>query len=187
MRSLKIILGLFIFIILIASATYAQKQFTHTVTAENKYCNATCSIMDVPELNDNPSAIILVIPSVENGRNLNPHPVGVFYVPFSKKWSITNTDGTAIAEGAKFDVQYDPRPDSINLFMLFPNEGRFRVLITPVSMLIQVHKSDFPRPGLRGVRTLTQTKLELSTSLQLANGVSQMSTTLRFVLIPLSI
>lgn len=120
MKPVKIISGLFILIILTASATYAQQQFTHTVTAKNKYCNATCSIMDVRELNDNPAAVILVTPSPENARNLNPHPVGVYYVPSLKKWSITNTDGTAIVEGAEFNVEYYARPDANQIVYVVP-------------------------------------------------------------------
>jgi hypothetical protein len=38
-----------ILIALSASAGYAQQQFTQTVTAQNKNCNAGCSVIDVPE------------------------------------------------------------------------------------------------------------------------------------------
>ncbi len=123
MKSLKIISWLFVLFIPTASAAYAQQQFTHTVTAKNKYCNSTCSIMDVPELNDNPLAVLLVTPEVKNGRSLNPHPIGVYYVPFSKKWSIINTDATAIAEGAIFNIQYYPKPDSNQFVYVVPQRG----------------------------------------------------------------
>lgn len=122
MKSLKIISWLFVLFIPAAPAAYAQQQFTHTVTAKNKYCNATCSVMDVPELNDNPLAVILVTPLTENSRNLNTHPVGVYYVPFLKKWSVINTDATAIAEGAIFDIQYYPKPNSNQFVYVVPQK-----------------------------------------------------------------
>lgn len=131
MKSSKIILGLFILIILNVLPAYAQKQFTHTVTAKNKYCNATCSIIDVPGLNDNPGAILLVTPSAENGGKSNSHPVGVFYVPSLKKWSITTTDGTAITEGAKFNVKPYPTPDSNQFVYVVPPRGTVPCLDHP--------------------------------------------------------
>ena len=105
MNTLKIIPVLIILIILTASATFAQQQFTHTVTAANKYCNSTCSLMDIPALNNNAAAIIIVTPILVNGANPNPHPVGAYFVD-GKKWSITNADNATIADGAKFNVQY---------------------------------------------------------------------------------
>jgi hypothetical protein len=45
-----------------------------------------------------------------NGVNLNPHPIGVYYI--NNKWSIFNTDQKSIPEGAKFTVQYFAKPDS---------------------------------------------------------------------------
>jgi len=122
MSALKSILRLFVLFLLTASAAYAQQQFTHTVTAKNKYCNSACSMLDVAELNDNPSAVILVTPNVENSRNLNPRPIGVYYVPSSQKWSITTTDGTAIAEGASFDIVYYLKPDSNQFVFVIPQK-----------------------------------------------------------------
>lgn len=114
--------------VLTAACSYAQQQFTHTVTELNKNCNANCSVLDVPELNNNPIAIILVTPVVANGMNLNPHPIGVLYT-YLKKWSIINLDQTPIAEGAKFNV----------LYFLNPGPDRF-VYIVPT----QVRESDVP-------------------------------------------
>ncbi len=51
--------GVVLLIALSASAAYAQQQFTHTVTRLNKSCNTTCTVLDVPELNNNPAAISL--------------------------------------------------------------------------------------------------------------------------------
>src|SRR5688500_8396857 len=102
MKALKIISRLFILIILTVSSAYAQQQFTHTVTAANKYCNSACSLTNISD----PFAILIVTPVLVNGTNRNPHPIGVFYVDYSKKWSIINTDGAAMTDGVKFNVQY---------------------------------------------------------------------------------
>jgi hypothetical protein len=39
MKASKVILGLYILLCVTASATYAQQQFTQTVTTQNKNCN----------------------------------------------------------------------------------------------------------------------------------------------------
>ncbi len=122
MKALKIFSGTVSLIILIASTAYSQKQFTHTVTAKNKYCNSSCSLIDIPELNNNPVAILIITPLLENVRNLNPHPVGAYYAE-PKKWSIINVDGSAISEGAKFNVQYYPSPDSNQFVYVIPKQG----------------------------------------------------------------
>ncbi len=102
----KILLHL---VVLIALSSYAQKQFTHTAAKENISCNYDCTLLDVPELNNNPGAIILVSPIMEKGVNLNPHPIGVYY--FKNQWSIFNLNGKAIPAGAKFMVEYVTSPD----------------------------------------------------------------------------
>jgi hypothetical protein len=128
--------GMVLLIALCASVSYAQQQFTHTVTKANKNCNATCSVFDVPALNNNPAAVILITP-IGNATSLNPHPIGAYYM-YLKKWSVFNLDGAAITEGAKYDVQYfaDSGPD------------RFVYMVPR-----QVHLSDIPyidREGLNG-------------------------------------
>src|SRR5438034_7940528 len=104
MKASRIILRLFILIIVTESAAYAQQQFTQTVSRENISCNATCSVLDVPELNNNPSGIIFVTPA-EGSKNLNPHPIAAYYM-YLKKWSIYNFDGVSMTQGAKYNVQY---------------------------------------------------------------------------------
>ncbi|HAF14662.1 MAG TPA: hypothetical protein DCK93_00840 [Blastocatellia bacterium] len=121
--SYRNIAGVVLLIAMSASASYAQQQFTQTVTRLNKSCNATCSVLDVPELNNNPVAIILVTPVVENGVNLNPHPIGAYFM-YLKKWSIYNLDGTAIAEGAKFNVQYFVNPGPDRFVYIVPRQVR---------------------------------------------------------------
>jgi len=130
------IAGLSLLIALCASAGYSQQQFTQTVTAANRNCNSVCSVLDVPDLNNNPAAVIFVTP-VGNARDLNPHPIGAYYM-YLKKWSIFNLDGTAIPEGAKYKVEY------------YVNSGPDRfVYMVPR----QVRLSDIPyidREGLNG-------------------------------------
>jgi hypothetical protein len=121
MKTSRIVLALFSIITLTASAAYAQQTFTQTVTRENKSCNATCSVLDVPELNGNPSAIIFVTPA-EGTKNLNPHPIGAYYM-YLKKWSIYNVDGVAITDGAKYNVQYYANPDSDRFVYITPERG----------------------------------------------------------------
>ncbi len=96
-------------LILIVSGSHAQQQFTHTTTKANISCNYDCTFLDVPELNNNPAAIILVTPILENGLNVNPHPIGVYY--FKNQWSIINLDQKPIPAGSKFTVNYVINPD----------------------------------------------------------------------------
>jgi microsomal dipeptidase-like Zn-dependent dipeptidase len=103
----KIIFGIILILGLTVSVIKAQQQMTHTVTAANKYCNATCSLTNI----SNPFAILIVSPILVNGTSQNPHPIGVFYVQEVKKWSIINLDGVALTEGVKFKVQYYLNPD----------------------------------------------------------------------------
>src|SRR5437763_10260802 len=116
----KSLAGVVLFTALSALASYAQQQFTHTVTKANKNCNATCSVLDIPELNNNPAAIILVTP-VGNARTLNPHPIGAYYM-YLKKWSIFNLDGAAITEGAKYDVQYFANSGADRFVFMVPRQ-----------------------------------------------------------------
>src|SRR5258708_12988428 len=101
MKRLKAILRLFFLIVLTAAAAYAQQTFTHTVTAKTISCNTACSVLDIPELNNDPGAVIFVTPIVTNGFNINPHPIGAYYV-YLKKSSIFNLTGRPISDGAPF-------------------------------------------------------------------------------------
>ncbi|HSU26838.1 MAG TPA: type VI secretion system tube protein Hcp [Chitinophagaceae bacterium] len=99
---------LFTLIVLYYHQVYSQQQFIHTVTKQNINCNNGCSVMDIPELNKNPGAIIFVTP-VEGGVNVTRHPIGAYYMYLSK-WSIFNLDGSSIVEGTKFNVEYYAKP-----------------------------------------------------------------------------
>jgi hypothetical protein len=109
----KIILLLFGQLILTASAAYPQQQLTQTVTRDNKNCNAVCSVIDAPELNGNPLAIIFLTP-LGKTADLNPRPVGAYYM-YLKKWSVSNLDGTPIPDGAQYDVEYYRAPDTTHV------------------------------------------------------------------------
>ncbi|HEV7699535.1 MAG TPA: hypothetical protein VGO43_04850 [Pyrinomonadaceae bacterium] len=120
MKHFKIILGSILLIVAGASAAFAQQQITQTVTAQNKNCNAVCSVIDVPELNNNPAAVVFITPVMVNGANLNPHPVGAYYM-YLNKWSVFNLDGVALNVGAKFTVDYYPNPDVDRFVFVIPS------------------------------------------------------------------
>lgn len=90
----------------------AQQQFIHTATKANNFCNADCTQLDIPDLNNNPDAILYVTPVNVGGVNLNPHLIGVYFT--NKKWTIFNLDQRALPEGSKFNVRYFPKPDSLH-------------------------------------------------------------------------
>src|SRR5688572_7786916 len=97
----------------------AQKQFIHIATKANNYCNSTCTLLDILELNNNPTAILLVMPVKEKNLTENNHPIGVYYI--NKKWRIFNADQTTITEGSKFNVIYYENADA----------NRFVHVVTP--------------------------------------------------------
>ena len=99
------------------SATYAQQQLTQTVTSQNQNCNATCSVIDVAALNNNPAAIIFITPV--SGNVMNQHPIGAYYM-YLNKWSVFNLDGTALTIGAKFNVEYYVNSDSSHFVYVVP-------------------------------------------------------------------
>src|SRR5690242_6685755 len=94
---------------LCVSSIAAQQQFIQTVTKQNTNCNSTCSVIDVPELNGNPSALMFITPT-GNTRNRNPHPIAAYYM-YLKKWSVFNMDSTTITEGSTFNVEWYADPD----------------------------------------------------------------------------
>ncbi|MEP6676232.1 MAG: type VI secretion system tube protein TssD [Ferruginibacter sp.] len=102
----------------------AQQQFIQVVSKANSYCNSVCTLLDVAALNKNTTAIILATPVIENGVDLNPHPIGVHYI--KDKWSIINLDQTAMATGSKFNVQYFSTPDPDLQFVQRADEKNLR-------------------------------------------------------------
>lgn len=104
-----------------ASSIRAQQQITLTASRENKNCNATCAVLDIPELNNNPGAVIFATPN-DGSRVQNPHPIGAYYM-YLKKWSIYNLDAAEIPDGATFTVQYYASPDANRFVFVVPRDG----------------------------------------------------------------
>ncbi|MFI5187616.1 MAG: hypothetical protein ACHQF0_12875 [Chitinophagales bacterium] len=104
-----------------ALSGYAQQQFTQITTKENRSCGSACTLLDVPDLNGNSAAIILVTPLT---GDINPHPVGVYYTKVNGnwRWSIINLDAKLMNEGSKFNVQYFSKPDS-NQFVHYVHQN----------------------------------------------------------------
>lgn len=107
-----------VLVICLSINSYGQQQFVHTSTKENNNCNGDCTLLDIPELNNNPAAIIWATPILDKGLNLNPHPIGVYY--FRNQWNIFNLDQRALPAGARFNVEYVARPD----------DNHFRFVVT---------------------------------------------------------
>lgn len=98
-----------VLIIITALSSHAQKQFTHTSTKANNWCNGTCTLIDVPELNNNPNAVILVTEIASNA-----HPILAYYIQTKKgttQWSIMNMDNSPMVAETQFTVQYFPEQD----------------------------------------------------------------------------
>jgi microsomal dipeptidase-like Zn-dependent dipeptidase len=95
------------FSILLCLQGNAQKNYTHTTSAANLTSNYT--LLDVPGLNNNPQAIVLVFP-IGDTRTKNPHPVGVWYT--GTRWSVFNENKQAMPAGLQFTIQYYENPGS---------------------------------------------------------------------------
>ncbi len=108
-------------ILWIVLSSHGQKEFTHTATKANNYCNATCTTLDNPDLSNNPAAIIWATPAPDDGLNLNPHPIGVYY--FQNQWRIFNLDQRAMPAGAKFNVEYFTKPDASHFQYVITTEN----------------------------------------------------------------
>ncbi len=114
--------------ILTSVYSLAQQQLIITSSRANNYCNYACTLIDIPELNGNPSAIVFVTSIEVNGINLDPHPICAYYI--SNKWSVFNIDGASIPAGAQFSVEYYIKPDSIH----------FVHIVTPDNLVVNNNK-----------------------------------------------
>ena len=112
---------LFAFIMLLTFSSIAQKQFTVTSSKANNYCNGTCTLFDITELNGNPTAIIFVTSVDVNGVNLDPHPICAYYN--GKQWSVMNTDNSTMPVGSQFNVQYYPTADEKDFLHIVTREN----------------------------------------------------------------
>ena len=101
-----------------AWVTNAQQRLIQTVTRDNQNCNAVCSVIDAPDLNGNPAAVVFVTP-LGRTKDLNPHQIGAYFM-YLKKWSVYNLDGTALPDGARFNVEYYPNPDNNHFVYIVP-------------------------------------------------------------------
>ena len=109
-------LWLSILIVFVSVGVCAQQQFIQMVTPQNKNCNATCSVIDIPGLNNNPAAVLFITPA---GGTSNPHPIGAYYM-YLNRWSVFNLDATALPDGAAFKVEYYNNPDSNHFVYSIP-------------------------------------------------------------------
>lgn len=96
-------------ILLMGLSSPAQQKFTHTASKENISCNYDCTLLDVADLNNNPSAVLFVTPVPDKGTVQNPHPIGAYY--FKSQWHIFNLDSKPLPVGSAFNVEYYPNPD----------------------------------------------------------------------------
>ena len=110
----RIILGLCVLLTFSTINSFAQ-EMTLTTTAANVISNK--ALIDIAELNNNPSAIIVATP-IGNTASLNPHPIGAWY--YNNKWNIFNVDVAVMPFGAKYLVQYSAQPDSTHFLHIIP-------------------------------------------------------------------
>ncbi len=107
--SLKLFLP--VLLLLTASGSYAQQEFTLTTSAANII--SAKALIDLPGLTGNPDVIIVVTP-LGNTKTANPHPIGAGY--YSGKWNIFNSDFAVMVPGLTYKVQYFQTP-GINQFL----------------------------------------------------------------------
>jgi hypothetical protein len=83
----------------------ASESFVHRANRDNNVGNAT--YLDNPLTNGKADALVSVTQNWNPGGGggvYNDHPVGVLYDEDVQKWAIYNTDGSAMPEGAAFNV-----------------------------------------------------------------------------------
>ncbi|MEP6788306.1 MAG: hypothetical protein ABJB40_07740 [Acidobacteriota bacterium] len=121
MRISKTVIQLFFLIIFTAAAVHAQQTFIVMVNSGDVSCNATCAVIGVPALYNDPDAIVFA--TQINSNNSNPHPIGAYYM-YLKRWAIYNLDGSPIVVGSRFKVEYYLKSDSNHFAYVVPNEGK---------------------------------------------------------------
>lgn len=88
-----------------AVSSHAQQEFTLTTSPAN--ITSAQALINLPELNGNPNAIILGIPQ-GNTATSNTHPLGVWY--YSGRWYLFNTDFMPMLPGLIYKIQYFLNP-----------------------------------------------------------------------------
>ena len=106
---MKKIFILTILAVLLLCRASAQKEFIVTSTKANNYCNGTCTLIDNPDLNGNPTAVIFITALEVNSINLDPHSICAYYT--GKQWSVINTDNATMPPGSQFNVKFYTKPD----------------------------------------------------------------------------
>ena len=97
------------FFLVTATNSRAQKKMTVVSSRQNNYCNSTCTLLNSPELDNNPNAVIMIT----NVKQIT-HPVAVYYIKTKRdtsQWSIVNLDNSSMIPGTQFNVEYYTRPD----------------------------------------------------------------------------
>lgn len=110
MKSIKIFLSsLCLCFIILSTVANAQEQgvfgtyFKHVVTPENNL--NTSSYMDHPEINNNPSAIIIISPTLQPNEIPAVYNVNLFYNTNTGRWAIRNVNAPInLPFGTAFDV-----------------------------------------------------------------------------------
>jgi hypothetical protein len=87
--------------LLIASHSHAQQEFTLTTSGAN--ITSSQALINLPELNGNPYAIINVIPQGTTSSQ-NSNPLGVWY--YTGKWYVFNSNFNPMVVGLIYKVQY---------------------------------------------------------------------------------
>ena len=128
----------------------AQQKFNITSSRANNYCNTACTRFDVPDLNDNPNAIIFITPVEANGLNLDQHPICAYFI--SKQWSVVTIDNSTMPPGSQFSVEYYSKPDQnhfvhvviayiivIIIICIFNNTSDFCHSLHPSVLVLHTH------------------------------------------------
>jgi hypothetical protein len=106
-----------LFCICITSAVNSNAQQEFTLTTSTANITSAQALINLPELNGNPNAIILGIPQ-GNTATSNTHPLGVWY--YTGRWYLFNTDFMPMLPGLIYKIQY----------FLSPGTNQFLHLVT---------------------------------------------------------
>lgn len=87
--------------IIITFCSHAQQELTLNTVPAN--ITSSQALINLPELNGNPGAIIVATPQ-GNTATLNTHPLGAWY--YSGKWYLFNTDFAPMLVGLTYKIKY---------------------------------------------------------------------------------
>ena len=113
LKQLKLFLAALL--ILTATGSHAQQEYTLTTTTAN--ISSAKALIDLPGLSGKTDAIIIATP-LGNTKTMNTHPIGAWY--YSGKWNIFNCDFAPMPVGLNYKVQY----------FLTPGANQFLHLVT---------------------------------------------------------